>query len=126
MIKLAGTVIISLVLIVFIKDTKREFSVLLSIGVCIAIFLSTAKDLYGAARSVMSIASGNSEINSYIGLMVKILGISLIAQLVIDLCRDSGEGAIATQTEIATKIIILSMTLPLFETVINIVTGLLK
>ena len=58
--------------------------------------------------------------------MMKILGISLIAQFVVDLCRDAGENALASQTEIASKVLILIMTLPLFETVINIVTGLLK
>lgn len=126
MIKIAGIIIVSLVLIIFIKDTEREFSILLSIAVCIMIFMSISDDIVNVAKTIMNITSNNNEINSYINLMVKVLGISLIGQFVIDLCRDSGEGALATQTEIATKIIILTMTLPLFETVINIVTGLLK
>ncbi len=38
----------------------------------------------------------------------------------------SGENALASQTEITSKIIILIMIMPLFEAVINTVSGLLK
>lgn len=58
--------------------------------------------------------------------MVKILGITLITQFIIDLCRDSGENALASQTEITSKILILIMVMPMFEAVMNIVSGLLK
>lgn len=126
MIKLAGIIVVSLILIVFIRDTKKEFSLLLSVAVGVVVFISVAEDFYSIVETVKSLTSQSGEISSYISLMIKILGISLLGQFVIDLCRDSGENALATQTEIATKIVIISMTLPLITTVINIVTGLLK
>ncbi|MDE6385833.1 MAG: stage III sporulation AC/AD family protein, partial [Eubacterium sp.] len=42
------------------------------------------------------------------------------------LCRDCGENALASQTETAAKVIVIAMILPLFETVIKIITGLLE
>ncbi len=126
MIKIAGFVLISLLLILLLKDTKREFSFILSAACGIILFIAVADDLYSVARSIYNLSSQVSNINTYISLMMKILGISLIAQFVVDLCRDAGENALASQTEIASKVLILIMTLPLFETVINIVTGLLK
>lgn len=126
MIKIAGFVLISLFLIIFLRDTKREFSILLTVACGIILFIAVADDFYSVAQSIYNLSSGINNVNSYISLMLKILGISLIAQFVSDLCRDAGENALASQTETASKIIILIMTLPLFETVINIVTGLLK
>lgn len=126
MIKIAGFVLISLLLILLLKDTKREFSFILVAACGIILFIAVADDLYSVARSIYNLSSQVSNINTYISLMMKILGISLIAQFVVDLCRDAGENALASQTEIASKVLILIMTLPLFETVINIVTGLLK
>ncbi len=126
MIKIAGFVLISLLLILLLKDTKREFSFILAAACGIILFIAVADDLYSVARSIYNLSSQVSNINTYISLMMKILGISLIAQFVVDLCRDAGENALASQTEIASKVLILIMTLPLFETVINIVTGLLK
>ncbi len=126
MIKLAGIIVVSLILIIFIRDTKKEFSLLLSIAVGILVFMSVAQEFYSVVETISSLVENSGEISSYISLMLKILGISLLGQFVIDLCRDNGENALATQTEIAIKIVIISMTLPLIETVIKIVTGLLK
>lgn len=126
MIKLAGIIVVSLILIIFIRDTKKEFSLLLSIAVGILVFMSVAQEFYSVVETISSLVEYSGEISSYISLMLKILGISLLGQFVIDLCRDNGENALATQTEIAIKIVIISMTLPLIETVIKIVTGLLK
>lgn len=126
MIKLAGIIVVSLILIVFIRDTKKEFSLLLSIAVGVIVFLSVTKEFYSVIQSISELVSQSGEISTYTNLMLKLLGISLLGQFVIDLCRDNGENAIATQAELATKIVIISMTLPLIEAVINIVTGLLK
>lgn len=126
MIKIAGIIIVSLILIIFIRDAKKEFSIFLSLAVGIVIFLSVAENLFSIVETIKDISRENGVISSYISLMIKILGIALLGQFVIDLCRDSGENALATQTEIATKIVIISMILPLINTVINIVTGLLK
>ena len=124
MIKIAGFVLISLLLILFLKETKREFSIILAAACGIILFVTVADDLYDIATKIYDLSTQADNINTYISLMMRILGISLIAQFVPDLCRDSG--ALASQTETASKVLILIMTLPLFETVINIVTGLLK
>ncbi len=126
MIKIAGFVLISLLLILFLKETKREFSIILAAACGIILFVTVADDLYDIATKIYDLSTQADNINTYILLMMRILGISLIAQFVADLCRDSGENALASQTETASKVLILIMTLPLFETVINIVTGLLK
>ena len=54
------------------------------------------------------------------------MGISIVTQVVCDVCRDNGASALASQTETAAKILVLSLLLPLFQTVIGIVTGLVK
>ena len=61
-----------------------------------------------------------------IKIMLKILGISMIAQLLSDLCRDNGENTLANQTELSAKIIILVTALPLFTTIMDIMIGMLK
>lgn len=126
MIKIAGFVLISLLLILFLKETKREFSIILAAACGIILFVTVADDLYDIATKIYDLSTQADNINTYISVMMRILGISLIAQFAADLCRDSGENALASQTETASKVLILIMTLPLFETVINIVTGLLK
>lgn len=126
MIKISGIVIISLLLIIFLKESKREFAFILSIAVSVILFVTLINDFQGIISAVNNLTSSVENISNYISLLVKILCISLLSQFVIDLCRDAGENALASQTEIASKILILVMTLPLFESVIEIITGMLK
>ena len=126
MIKISGIVIVSLLLIIFLKESKREFAFILSIAVSVILFVTLINDFQGIISAVYNLTNSVENISNYISLLVKILCISLLSQFVIALCRDAGENALASQTEIASKILILVMTLPLFESVIEIITGLLK
>lgn len=126
MIKITAIALISLVLIIFLKNSNREFAFLLTVASSIILFSIVINDFFQVIEKVNDISSQIKNLNSYVSLMVKILGITLITQFVIDLCRDSGENALASQTEITSKIIILIMIMPLFEAVMNVVAGLLK
>ena len=59
-------------------------------------------------------------------LMLKVLCIVLIVGFTCDTCRDNGESALASFVETGGKVIIISMIMPLFETVLNTVIGLIK
>ncbi|MDD6620583.1 MAG: stage III sporulation AC/AD family protein [Eubacteriales bacterium] len=126
MIKISGIVIIALLLSVLLRNYRSEFSLLVVICASIIIFIMISEDLNTIVVRFSEITEGVTGTKQYINLMLKVLGISLIAQLLSDLCRDSGESALATQTETAAKVIILIISFPLFESVIEIVTGLLK
>lgn len=126
MIKISGIVIIALLLSVLLRNYRSEFSLLVVICATIIIFIMISEDLNTIVVRFSEITEGVTGTKQYINLMLKVLGISLIAQLLSDLCRDSGESALATQTETAAKVIILIISFPLFESVIEIVTGLLK
>lgn len=127
MIKIIGIAAICLILSVFLKSENKVFSLLItSCGAILIFFLITEQtsDLFSTLKSVgNSVGTGTG---SYITLMMKILGISIITQIVCDLCRDNGETALAAQTEIASKITVLAMLLPLFQAIINVVIGLTK
>lgn len=126
MIKISGIVIIALLLSVLLRNYRSEFSLLVVICASIIIFIMISEDLNTIVVRFSEITEGVTGTKQYINLMLKVLGISLIAQLLSDLCRDSGESALATQTETAAKVIILIISFPIFESVIEIVTGLLK
>jgi stage III sporulation protein AD len=126
MIKIASISLIALTLIIFLKQTNKEFAFILTVATVVILFGIIINNFFDVINRIYAISSTVENLNSYITLMVKILGITLLTQFIIDLCRDSGENALANQTEIMSKILILVMVLPLFEAVMNIVAGLLK
>lgn len=126
MIKIVTIVLISIVLVIFLRDVNKEFAFFVTIATSILLFSVVISEFYDVISSIFLISEGIGSINSYVKLMIKILVLVLLSQFVIDLCRDNGENALASQTELASKIIILVMIMPLFNSVLNIITGLLK
>ena len=121
-----GISLSALILAVFVRDYNKTASIMIMIAAAAMIFFRLASGLSEIFSSISAISSGVVTAASYIKLMIKVLGIVLITQFVADLCRDCGENALASQTETAAKVIVIAMILPLFETVIKIITGLLE
>ena len=124
MIQIIGISLAALILGIFLRQHNKTISLLLIIIGCIAIFYESLSSLSGIIQALNSISSGIGETAVYLKIMFKVLGIALIAQIISDLCRDCGESALASQTEVAAKIFIVSLILPLLNTVIEVITGL--
>ena len=126
MIKVVGIVLTALIINIVLKNYSKEFTFLINIVCTIIIFTLISKDLKGIVDRLTSISNEISVLLPYIKIMLKILGISMIGQLLSDLCRDNGENTLAIQTELSAKIIILVTALPLFTTIMDIMIGMLK
>ena len=126
MIKVVGIVLTALIINIVLKNYSKEFTFLINIVCTIIIFTLISKDLKGIVDRLTSISNEISVLLPYIKIMLKILGISMIAQLLSDLCRDNGENTLANQTELSAKIIILVPALPLFTTIMDMMIGMRK
>lgn len=126
MIKVVGIILTALIINIVLKNYSREFTLFVNVVCAIIIFTLISNDLKGIIDKLTSISDNVSVLSPYIKIMLKILGISMIAQLLSDLCRDNGENTLANQTELSAKIIILITALPLFTTIMDIMLGMLK
>ena len=115
MIKVVGIILTALIINIVLKNYSREFTLFVNIVCAVIIFTLISNDLKGIVDKLTSISSKVSILSPYIKIMLKILGISMISQLLSDLCRDNGENTLANQTELSAKIIILVTSLPLFN-----------
>lgn len=126
MLKFIGIAISVLFCSLLLKDKNRTFAIILSIAGGCLLFAIVSAELGEIIKSISDISSSVTSTAPYIKLMLKVLGITLITQFMSDICRDNGESALASMTEAVAKIIVVSIILPLFETVISIVSGLVK
>ena len=79
--------------------------------------------LLGKVERLLS-ASGLS--GSYVQTLLKALGICLLTQLAADTCRDAGEQGLADKTELAGKLVLLTLALPLFENIGEMAVSLIE
>lgn len=63
---------------------------------------------------------------SYFKILLKCLGICLITQFSSDICNDASHTALAGQIILAGKIIIIVISLPIFKSVLEMISGMIK
>lgn len=126
MLKIVGISIALLICGVVMKNYNRTFSIIITIAGAVLVFLMISDKVSNILHYVSDIMGAYSLGSEYTAMMLRILGIVLIGQFLSNVCNDNNEGALASLVEIATKIIVLTMVLPLFESVIQIVRSLTK
>jgi len=117
--------IIGVLLAVFMKESKPEFAVYISLGTCLMIFfysVSKIEFLVGSVNTVLSYISINT---SYLLILMKIVGITYIAEFSSNICKDAGFSTIAGQIEIFSKLAILAISMPILLALLETVNSFL-
>ena len=124
-IRIVGIGLIALIIIILLKQYKPEFAIYISLLTGAIILLLLMDQLTGIIDLIQSIA-GQANINSqFLGLLIKITGIAFLSEFAVSICRDSGEGAIASKIELGSKIIIISMSIPIISSLLEIILQIL-
>lgn len=124
-IKIIGIGIISLILIIITKQYKPEFAIYISLIAGIVILTLIIDKLTNIVQLLQSISSKASINNNFLGILLKITGIAFLTEFAVSICKDSGESAIASKIEIGSKIIIISISIPIISNLLEIVIDIL-
>lgn len=117
---LAGTL-----LSLAVRSYRPEFSVYISIACGIILFMTVIAQFSDILSVVSDIFSRSGYANSYFPVLLKILAIAYLTDLISQVCRDAGENGIASKTEMAGKIFILYVSLPVFTSILSMIDILL-
>ncbi len=124
-IKIVGIGLISLVIIMLLKQYKPEFAIYASILAGIIILALVMDKLTGIINLINSIASKASVNTKFIALLMKITGIAFLSEFAVSICKDSGESAIASKIELGSKIVIISMSIPIITSLLELIIKIL-
>lgn len=124
-IKIIGIALVALIIIVLLKQYKPEYTIYISLLAGALIILLVMDKLTGIINLLQSLANKTSINSTFLSLLIKITGIAFLSEFAISICKDSGEAAIANKIEIGTKIIIISMSIPIITSLLEIILKLL-
>ena len=96
----------------FLKGTKPEYSIYISLAAGILIFFYMTEKLSYLFSSVLKIQEYLPLDTEYLTTLLKIIGITYIGQFSSGICKDAGYGAIGGQIEIFTKLYIMVLSMP--------------
>lgn len=109
-----------------LKQVKSEFSVYICIAIGILIFMSLAGYLRNIIDTVKMLTGSIDLDNSYVTVLIKMLGITYVAEFSSGICKDAGFQTIASQIEIFSKISILVLSMPILVALIQTIQGFLS
>ncbi|MCL1831770.1 MAG: stage III sporulation AC/AD family protein [Oscillospiraceae bacterium] len=125
LISIVAVGIIAALLSVVVKQHKPEFGMYISLIAGVVILLAVISGLAPVLDTFEELIGAVSLNAVYGAALLKALAICYITQLACDTCRDSGETAIASKIEMAGKLAIVLVSLPLFAAVVTTVTELI-
>ena len=126
LIAIVGVGIIAALLAIILKQYKPEFGMYISLIAGVIILLAVIREITPVLDTLQGLVKVVSLDAVYGAALLKALAICYITQLACDTCRDSGETAIAAKIEMAGKLAIVLVSLPLFRGVVDIVTELIN
>ena len=125
MVAIAGAAVVAAVMAVMLRRYHAEYGMLLSLAAGVFLMLSLLNVLPQALGQVSDLLRAAALPGEYAVILFKALGICWLAQFAADSCRDAGESALASKVELAGKISILVLSLPLFEDIAQTALGLI-
>lgn len=123
---IAGIAICAAVIAATLRRYHQEYAILVSIAAGIVILMSLLSSISPAIRQISTLLSTAGLESDYAVILFKTIGICFLAQFAADSCRDAGENALAAKVELAGKLSIVVLALPLFEKIAQTATGLIR
>ncbi len=123
-IKIIGIGLISVIIVIILKQYKPEFTLYVSICAGAIILGLVMTRLSGIIQLLTELSNKVSDTNGFLTVLIKITGIAFLTEFAVSICKDSGESAIASKVDLGGKVIIISMSIPiisaLLETIVHV------
>ena len=125
MIHVAMIAIAGILMALQLKALKPEYAVYLCLGVSLVIFSHVSGQLQVIAEGLQAVRECLPLNTGYLEILMKIIGITYVAEFASDLCKDAGYQTIAGQIQIFGKLSVLAVTVPVWTALLDTIQSLL-
>ncbi|WP_144525405.1 stage III sporulation protein AD [Bacillus sp. DE0042] len=123
--QIVGLGLVATFLAAVLNQHKSSITSLFIVFVGSVMFLILIDQIHSILQMIERVASEAKVSNVYVETLLKIIGIAYIAEFGAQITKDAGQGAIASKIELAGKILILVMAIPILTVVIETILGFL-
>ncbi len=121
-----GLALAGVFLVLILKQcgmTAPAYVLVLAVGVLI--LLEVLPLVVEAVAVFRRVADGAGLNRLYLGVLLKVLAVSYLAEFAAGLCRDAGESALAVKVELAAKVAIMVISVPIIADILENIVRLL-
>lgn len=120
-VKIIGIGLISLIIIIILKQYKPDFAIYISILAGALILLFVMDKLSGVVNLLSSIQNKANINNQFLVILLKITGIAFLTEYATSICKDAGESAIATKIDLGGKVLIIAISIPIIQALLELI-----
>ncbi len=117
-VQLAAFAVCAAAMAMALRRLKPEMSAAFSITGGVLLALAVLPVLSTVVTGVTALAQAGGVNDGYMGQLLKVGGISLLVDFAAQTCRDAGEDGLAMKTELAGRILLISLALPVMQTLL--------
>ena len=119
MIKIVAIGVAAAILAAWIKTIKPEYALWVTLAAGVFLGLSAILKLETIVAELHFLQGYCSAYGSYFKLLIKIVGITYLAEFSADLCKDAGANTLASQIELFGKLSILVLCMPIMTSLLE-------
>ena len=108
----------------FLKQCKSDYAMYISVATAVIILIFIASKLKTVTDAINMFRKYVDTKGEYLVILLKMIGITYVAEFASSICKDCGYNAIATQIEIFARISLLVISLPVVLALLETISGL--
>lgn len=123
--KALGLAMMALILAMVVGKREKDFALLVTLAACCALAGAAAEYLGPVLEFFQELEETARLPSDMLGLLLKALGIGLVAEIGGAVCADAGNGSLAKQLQILGNAAIIYLSLPIFSSLLGLVREIL-
>lgn len=123
-VRLAVLAVLGILAALLCKNRSVEFGILISMAVCLMIIGFMLKGFEELATFLKQL-TGTLNL-TYIGILLKLIGIAYVCEFASGLCKDAGYQAVSVQIEMAGRVAMMIISIPVMTAIIQTIQRLLS
>lgn len=124
-VQIAALGIVAVCLALIVKNQRPELALLISAATGVIILINLLGKIKTVIDSINDFTNVSGIDAGFIGILLRVVGIAYIAEFGAEICRDAGENAIAAKMEIAGKVTIMLIAIPVMMSILEMLTKVL-
>jgi stage III sporulation protein AD len=123
--QIVGLCITATALVLVLRRDRPEIALQIGLAVSAIVFIAIASRLVSTLTVLRDLAE-RAQVNTlHLNVVLKIIGVAYVTEFGAQICRDANESAIAGKVELAGKVIILALAIPIVLAVMDAIIRLL-
>lgn len=123
--QIVALAVVAAILILVIRQEKPELALQIALAAGLIVFVLVVWKVVEVINVLERLAV-RADLNMvFLGTLLRIIGIAYIAEFGTQICKDAGQSALAFKVELAGKVMILILAVPIITTIFETVSRLL-